>query len=288
MAGERFVVPRDGQTLVGERWPGPGPTVVLLHAGVTDRRGWRAVAERLQPDVDVVAYDRRGFGETPPGDGHFTHLEDLLAVLDHPAVAGRPVWLVGSSRGGGLAVDAALVAPDRVAGLVLIAAGVRGTPSREELDAEFAWLDDALLGAYEAGDLGEINRLETLVWLDGPAGPEGRVGGEARALAVAMNAVVLAHRSDEDAGASGIDTWSRLSELHLPATVIWGDRDLPSIVEDSRMLADRLPHARTRVLAGTAHLPYLESPAVVADALLDALAAAPGPLTDSGLVHDVD
>ena len=66
--------------LVGERWDGEGTPVVLLHAGVADRRAWRDVAPQL--DAPVIAYDRRGFGETPPAPQPFTHLDDLLAVLD--------------------------------------------------------------------------------------------------------------------------------------------------------------------------------------------------------------
>jgi alpha/beta hydrolase family protein len=94
---ERFDVSRDGITLAGERWPGGGPTVVLLHEGVADRRGWAEVAGLLAPELAVVAYDRRGYGQTPPGPGPFSHLDDLLAVLDH-AGAG-PVWLAGASAG---------------------------------------------------------------------------------------------------------------------------------------------------------------------------------------------
>jgi pimeloyl-ACP methyl ester carboxylesterase len=60
---ERFVITLDGCDLIGERWPGGDNLVVLLHEGVSDRRGWRAVAELLAPRVTVVAYDRRGFGE---------------------------------------------------------------------------------------------------------------------------------------------------------------------------------------------------------------------------------
>ena len=95
---ERFDVSRDGTTLAGERWPGGGQTV-LLHEGVADRRGWAEVAGLLAPELTVVAYDRRGYGQTPPGSGPFSHLDDLLAVLDH-AGAG-PVWLAGASAGAG-------------------------------------------------------------------------------------------------------------------------------------------------------------------------------------------
>ena len=87
---ERFDVSQDGTTLAGERWPGGGQTVLLLHEGVADRRGWAEVAGLLAPELTVVAYDRRGYGQTPPSTVPFWHLDDLLAVIGH-AGAG-PVW----------------------------------------------------------------------------------------------------------------------------------------------------------------------------------------------------
>jgi len=115
---ERFILPREGCDLAGERWPGHAQLVVLLHEGVADRRGWHQMAERLAPQVTVVAYDRRGYGESPVSTAPFTHVGDLLAVLGQEGA--ERAWLVGASAGGGLALDAALLAPDRVAGLVLI------------------------------------------------------------------------------------------------------------------------------------------------------------------------
>jgi hypothetical protein len=45
-----------GETgLVGDRWAGGGPVVVLLHAGVADRRSFYDVAEALAGRVTVVA-----------------------------------------------------------------------------------------------------------------------------------------------------------------------------------------------------------------------------------------
>src|SRR4051812_47699236 len=79
---------------------------------------------------DVVAYDRRGFGDVAPAGGPFRHVDDLLAVLD--AVSpDTPAWVVGSSMGGEVALDASLEAPERIAGLVLLAPAVSGDP---ELD----------------------------------------------------------------------------------------------------------------------------------------------------------
>lgn len=48
MSEALVVVTHGGARLIGERWSGPGPVVVLLHAGVTDRRSWRAVAAALE------------------------------------------------------------------------------------------------------------------------------------------------------------------------------------------------------------------------------------------------
>ena len=261
---------RPGCDLAGERWPGGAPLVVLLHEGVSDRRGWRQVAGRLAPQVTVVAYDRRGYGESPAGTAPFTHVDDLLGVLDREQ-AGR-AWLVGASAGGGLALDAALLAPDRVAGLVLLGTAVSGAPE-PDLDPDTQRFDALLDAALAAGDLEEINRLETWLWLDGPSEPEGRVGGAARALALDMNAVILRNEGREDDGDSGTDAWHRLNEVQVPVTVACGGLDVPFIIARSRELAGRLRGASYRELPGMAHQPYLERPGQVADLVLSTLAA---------------
>ena len=268
-----FGLPSGDTVLAGERRHGDGPPVVLLHAGVADRRAWDGVAESLAAlGADVVAYDRRGFGETPARSQDFRHLDDLRGVLD--ATTDGPAWLVGSSQGGLLALDLALSQPGRVAGLVLLAPAVSGAPEPEDddLDAATRRLSDAIDEAYEAGRIDELNRLEVELWLDGPAGPEGRVGDPARALALDMNGIALRSAVPDDAGASDLDAWSRLEEIRVPATLAWGDLDLPIIIDRCRELGERLPELReARVLAGTAHLPYLEQPRVVAELIRDAV-----------------
>lgn len=267
---ERFVVAREGCDLAGERWPGGAPLLVLLHEGVSDRRGWRQVAERVAPQVTVVAYDRRGFGESPASTTPFTHAGDLLAVLDREQA--DTAWLVGGSAGGGLALDTALLAPERVAGLVLIGTAVSGAPE-PELDPATQRFDGWLEAAIAAGDQAEINRLETWLWLDGPAQPEGRVGGGARALALDMNAIILRGEGREDEGGSDMDAWHHLAEVKVPVTVACGEFDVPFIRSRSRELAGLLPGGRYRELPAMAHQPYLEDPGLIADLLLDALAA---------------
>lgn len=272
--GERFgIAVADGITLAAERWTTGGPPVALLHAGVCDRRSWNDVGPAITP-ADVVAYDRRGFGETPGTDTPFRHVDDLLTLVD--AVFGEvPVTLVGNSMGGALAIDFALEHPARVAGLVLIAPAISGEPEPDgELDPATRRWSDRIDAAEDDGDHDALNAAEVSLWLDGPAGPEGRVTGPARTLLAEMNSIALGSGLPEDAGESGIDAHARLDELRAPTTLTWGDLDVPFIVARCERLARTVPAiTRTHVFTGAAHLPGLERPDEVARVVLGAIAA---------------
>lgn len=263
----------DGTELAADHLPRGGPAVVLLHAGVADRRAWSEVADALsERGFDVIAYDRRGFGETP-ATGIPDHVADLRAVLDQ--AGGRQAWLVGNSQGGRIALDLAAADPTRVAGLVLIAPAVSGArdPGDDELDPDTLRIDAAIEAADARGDLDAVNRHEAHLWLDGPAAPEGRVGGAARELFLAMNAVALAAEWPEGAEPEEPPTWDRLGEITVPATVAWGELDLPWFADQCRALAERLGNVRgTTEIPGVAHLPGLEDPEGVAELIAAAVA----------------
>ena len=95
---------------VDREGPTGAPTLVLLHAGVADRRMWDPVWPDLVRDHDVVRLDLRGFGEavTVP-EGPVSHRGDVLEVLDALGV-GR-CHLVGASLGSGIAAEVAVERP---------------------------------------------------------------------------------------------------------------------------------------------------------------------------------
>lgn len=265
-----FVLP-DGTVLAGEHRPGTRPTVVFLHAGVADRRSWTGVLDALAADdLNLVTYDRRGFGDTPPADegASFTHLADLLAVLD--SVGASRAFVVGNSMGGGLGLDLAATAPDRVAGLLLIGSAVSGMTDD---DTPFDWVSDAATDAvFEALQEGEERddaagqvRALAHLWLDGPTADEGRVSGPARDLFAAMNARILDIAAPDKAGDAGLDTWTSLHTITAPTIVTWGALDIPADLPFYEETVRRLGQGAGRVLPDTAHLPGLEQPTVVAD-----------------------
>jgi 3-oxoadipate enol-lactonase len=99
---------------------GSGPVIVLSHGFLMDHEMFTLQVGALGGEFRVITWDERGHGQTPAG-GPFTYWDsaaDVLALLDHLKIE-RAV-LGGMSQGGFLSLRAALIAPERVKGLVLI------------------------------------------------------------------------------------------------------------------------------------------------------------------------
>ena len=243
------------------------PGVLLIHAGVNDRRGWHHVIQRLTPSRRCVAFDMRGFGETvyEREDG-WSAVGDALAVMD--AAGLRCPVLVAASIGGAAAIDLALADPDRVAGLCLIDARVRGAPYPEPTDGPMAQLGAEIDAAEAAGDLDEVSRLEAWMWLDGPGAPEGRVTGPARELFIEMNRRALA-AADPGEPAELPAAWPRLGEIAVPTLMLVGRLDAERITAINPPAAELIPGARLRWLDGVAHVPHLEGDPAVLDEIAE-------------------
>jgi pimeloyl-ACP methyl ester carboxylesterase len=248
---------RSGRANLSVTVAGQGPLMLLLHAGVCDRRMWWSQLSVFAKNFQVAAYDRRGFGDTSyVPEGH-SSVRDLDAVME--ALEADSAILVGCSQGGRIAVDYALTHPDRVDGLVLVAPAISGAAAPEEYPDGIQRLMDEMELAAKAGDLDWLNRLEARAWLDGPGQKEGRVGGNARLLFLDMNATVL--RSADAGRHSGqTDAVRRFRDIRQPVEFISGELDFPHINARSEALAKSNRRAHLSVMKGVAHLPSLEQP----------------------------
>ena len=119
---------------------GTAHPLLLVHAGIVDRRMWDPVWDALAARFQVIRPDLRGFGETPNPDGGFAHLRDLAELLR--SLEAAPAHVVGVSMGAGAALELALSAPELADRLVLVAPGLAGwewsAALRAEWDAEEA------------------------------------------------------------------------------------------------------------------------------------------------------
>jgi pimeloyl-ACP methyl ester carboxylesterase len=143
---------------------------------------------------------------------------------------------------------------------------VRDAPYPELETGPTAELNALIEAADAAGDLDEVGRLEAWMWLDGPAAPEGRVGGAARELFLDMNARAL-RAEDPGEEAETPPAWPRLGEIAVPTLLLVGRLDAEEIVAIDEQAAPLIPGARLQFLDGVAHVPHLEGDPATLDEL---------------------
>jgi pimeloyl-ACP methyl ester carboxylesterase len=251
-----FVTSGHAQLAYGITGVARGSDILLIHAAVNDRRSWQHVIDRLASRHRCIAYDGRGFGETTfEREDGWSPVTDAEAVLDAAGV--EQAVVVACSIGGRTALDLTLAHPNRVSGLVLIGAAVRGAPFPDIGEGPTAELNAMIESAYDAGETDEVNRLEAWMWLDGPAADEGRVTGPARELFFDMNGRALRAESP-GTGAELPPAWPRLGEIAVPTLVMIGRLDAEDIQTVNVPLAEVIPNARLVWLDGVAHLPHVE------------------------------
>jgi pimeloyl-ACP methyl ester carboxylesterase len=110
----------NGVRLCVHEWGDPAaPPLLLCHGMFDHSRGFDLLAPRLASRFCVLALDARGHGESDWVDTYvgWRDVFDIIRVLHE---IGRPCHLVGHSKGGKQATDAAVHAPDCVRKVVNI------------------------------------------------------------------------------------------------------------------------------------------------------------------------
>ena len=241
-----------------------GPTgdlpVVLLHAGVADRRMWDPLWADLSAERDVVRLDLRGFGESDarPEDG-WSHEADVVATLD--ALGIERAHLVGASMGAGVAVEVALGAarPGRVA-----AAGRAGRLADPADDrASCGPSSPPRTTRWTPGDLDAAAQANVDWWLVSPRRGADAVPAEARALVHAMQRrafELTADWDDIEEAEPDPEPLERLGEITVPTLVLTGGLDLDAIGEAADAVLAGVAGARRTHWEDAAHLPSLDQP----------------------------
>jgi 3-oxoadipate enol-lactonase len=211
----------------------------------------------------AVAVDLPEFGEAELAPGS-TPYGEVLKTMDALGIASAV--LVGNSFGGGVALRVAAVAPQRVAGLVLISTPpVRLDPSPELREA---WDEEA--AALERGDVEAAVSAVVEAWTlpDAPAELRARVARMQRRAfehQLGVEAPEAPDPLEEDPGA--------LRRLAVPALVAAGEFDMPDFRDGARQLAGLFDRADVVTIADAGHLAPLEQPDAFRRLLLDYLHA---------------
>lgn len=249
-----------------------GDPVVLVHAGVADRRMWDSIWPILTAHHRVLRYDARGYGESLPPTGPWSQHGDLLGLVQELGI-GR-AHVVGASMGAGIAVEAALAQPIRVASLVLAAPG--GALYGEATDDLRAlWHDE--VEALDRGDLDAAVELNLRAWVDGPARSPEAVDPGVRAFVGRMqrDAFELPEWDPDDAPESELEppAAGRLAEIACPTLVVIGEGDQTASLDAAGRLVAQVPLVDVVRWPEAGHMLVLERPRDFASLVLAHLAA---------------
>lgn len=234
--------------------------VLLLHAGIADRRMWAPQVDALgAAGHEPVAPDLPGFGGEPLVPPAVDYIAFAAGLLDGPAA------VVGCSFGGRVALELAASRPHLVERLVLVAPGLASTEWSEESQAGFAEEEELV----ERGDLAGAGAQQARMWL-GPG-----ASAEVRELTAAMT--VRSYEQQLPVEGQVRTLWpepsaeTRLGDVRVPTLLVVGTSDRPELVSLAERLVGELPNARLETIAGAGHLPSLERPDELNRLLLDFL-----------------
>lgn len=254
---------RDGLRVnVRDLGGGGAVPLLLIHGfgGSADTWGVK-ILDRLSRDRRVVAVDLPGHGasDAPSEPGRFAlaaivdDLADVLSWLDVESA----IW-VGYSMGGRIALGASLLAPRRVAGLILESAspGLENDRARAERrlsDARLAGrIESEGLTAYlaaweELPVLASQRRLSTAAR---QALRDQRARNNPTALAACLRGLGQGMQPS---------LWHALHHISAPVLLLAGELDDKYVQINERMLAG-IPSGRLAVAPGAGHNVHLENP----------------------------
>jgi pimeloyl-ACP methyl ester carboxylesterase len=257
-------------------------SLVLLHGQPGLGSDWQPVIANLPSAVHAIALDRPGHGASPqPGGGIELGAAAVIAALDERGIE-RAV-LAGHSYGGGVALQVAATAPERVEALVLLAS----------VGPDCLNVFDWLLAAPFAGALASRVAwqltppfaravLRLLAARDGRARhPTWHVWGHARWDNGPLWRTFLAEQKELMREAPMFAGLAR--SVSVPALVMADPKDPLVPFKTAAALARVLPDARLQLIHGAGHHLPLRAPEQVARQIVALVESLPGRLGPGGI-----
>ena len=233
---------------------GTGPAIVLIH-------GWSLTTEMWDPQFNefskthkVLRYDVRGYGKSNVPDviKPYCHQDDLKALMDYLKI--DKAAIIGLSMGGYIAINFAIVYPERTTALIPVDSWIEGHKPSKSLDALFTTL-------YKKA---KEENLESAIkyWLEFPYfEPANR----SSSLVKSLRSIVGPY--------SGWDFFNedpifrlkpgpaeRLVEIRVPTLVVVGSLDISDIQDISDLVVSGVGGAEKYVIEDAGHMSNMEKP----------------------------
>ncbi|MDD5190749.1 MAG: alpha/beta hydrolase [Dehalococcoidales bacterium] len=233
---------------------GSGKPLILLHAGIADKRMWQNQIEALADTRQVITLDFRGYGKSTDPKESFHHFHDVYNLIIFLGL--NNVDVMGCSLGGLVALEMAVHFPELIDKLILVAPGLRGYNFQ---DGETLAKTHILAQLILENKKEEAADLFTDIWITGNKRKYESVNPLVKEFVRRMildnyDAVVTKRESipEED------NLVCRLGDIKHPALIIVGEMDNSYSINIANLLVDTLPHATLFTVPDASHLPNLE------------------------------
>jgi pimeloyl-ACP methyl ester carboxylesterase len=243
---------------------GRGVPVVLLHGWINSWDVWRETMIHIaeQHRFKVYALDFWGFGESAKGktpsfkiSSYVSMVEQFMEIM---GIQGAPV--IGHSMGGTVSLRLTLDHPERVRKAAIVGSPIVGDSLNLLLKmGSIQWIANTLFRIPAMLRLvvwfvlsGDSKRVQNMIFRD------------------------VSRASAESFFRSIGDLWRtdlrpRIGQVSVPTLGIFGEHDNIVNPNQSKELANGLPHARIQMMSHSRHFPMLDEPELFRETLLDFL-----------------
>ena len=255
---------------------GAGAPLLLIHGTGFSADVWASLVQPLSLHRRVIAYDRRGFGRSTAKKpslpmafaDHAKDAHELLAAV----APGEPAVVIGWSSGGIVALHLAATYPESVRALVLIEPSLR---ARQHRDARI------LLGMTRVfwNILLKRSRPAAVAFFrtvtryrDGSGSGFDALPRHQREALLDDSAAVLAEMRN---GTGEELSNEQLNRVRCPVALLLGTRSAAMFAALGRDLARVIPQLHTIRIEQSGHIPMVEAPEALLDAIVSTLVTTP-------------
>ena len=246
------ITSKDGTPIAFDQ-TGQGPALILVTGATATRSAAATISAHLAPHFTVLAYDRRGrgdSGDTPPYAVE-REVEDIDALITY---AGGSAFVFGHSSGAVLALEAAQLLPSRITKLALYEPPFIIDDSRPPVPQNYIPHLNELIAAGRQAEA--VEYFMTAAILVPP-----QAVAQMRNTPMWPQIVATAHTIPYDGTVMG-DTMSgnpstirKYASVTVPTLVMVGGASPSFFHNGTQTLANILPHAQHSLLPGQDHGP---------------------------------
>ena len=229
---------------------GEGTPLVLIQGYGGSSADWiPEIIQGFEDEFRVIIFDNRGTGQSDKPDVEYSikmMADDVARLMESIGI--QRAHVLGLSMGGVIAQEMAISHPDRVQSLVLCSTSCS---VKNMIGASEEFWD--VIESNARGDLSKMSP-ELILSAYSPDYLQENKGRILENMAASKHPTPPVGFIRQAQATLDYDSYHRLPDIKAPCLVLVGELDVQAPPENSRVLAERIPHARLKIFENAAHM----------------------------------